>query len=1012
MSAAFRAVIAFAVVCCVWLITVPRVCAQTNDVPTPVFESTDRSEVIQAVATSRETWQNGNTTVTTLRGGDDSGGLAAIWQNDVQLSGESLVIVDTETEAGHEIQVYAEGRVRFESDGQRTSLGSHQIRLQSKTAPDIRAKFVSKEALSRPSHLMKQAMERLDPSRTAGISAVSMQQNPDLFIPPAFEAIPGGVAPLSRRIRIRPRSSESLRFESFQSRDTVPEEQVYIITGGVNVIVEGVQTELEYGGRLIQPGVLDLSADRVVVWTQPNGADGLELNQTLEQPSSARFQVYLEGNILVRQGLNTVTASHAFVDVSNDRALLMNAELRAVLPNTGGQVRVRAEKLRQLSTNRFHAQNAWTTTSPYGKPGYRVQASDIFVEPGPVSPFTDIDPETGQPRNGPPLWITAVNSQFLIGDVPVLRLPRLTAPAEDPNIPIRRAVVKHDRVFGLQIKTVWNLTKVLGRPKQPGMQWDLLADYLTERGPAVGVQGEYDVRNEAGRAFGNASIIYQYDDGVDNLGLDRRAVQPETDYRGQVIWRHRQELPGRAMIFGEIGLLSDRNYRESFHEPQYDTDKDAETLIGARQDFEAWSGLLLGRTELNEFESSTDWLPKADLFGFSQSLFDGLAYWSSHTSIGYADLEPGAIPPNIATDPYTPLATPYFQDVGGLVVMSRHQIDTPFQLGPVNFRPYVMGEAAFWDEGLANQEDIDRYLFNGGVEAHLAATRILPFVNSDLWNLNGLAHKSDLFFNYSYTDSSRELNEIAQYNEIDDNTTERFRYRYTQQIFPGLIPPQFDPRFYAVRNGAGLWTSAPYHELAADQEVMRLRWRNRLQTKSGTPGSQRIRDWMIFEAGASYFPDAQRDNFGEDFGLLYGNYRWNVSDRTSLLAEAKYDLFDNAQDVWSIGALSQRSLRGSLYVGFRQVEATNFLDSQTLVASYSYQMSPKWISTASFAYDLKESQSRGSSVTFSRVGLDWILHFGLGIDTSKDNVGVAVSLEPRFGPPTPTNLSYLLGLQQ
>jgi hypothetical protein len=74
-------------------------------------------------------------------------------------------------------------------------------------------------------------------------------------------------------------------------------------------------------------------------------------------------------------------------------------------------------------------------------------------------------------------------------------------------------------------------------------------------------------------------------------------------------------------------------------------------------------------------------------------------------------------------------------------------------------------------------------------------------------------------------------------------------------------------------------------------------------------------------------------------------------------------------------------------------------------------MSPKWISTASFAYDLAESEARGTSLTLSRVGLDWILHFGFGLDVSKDNVGVGVSLEPRFGPPSPTNLAWLLGIQ-
>jgi hypothetical protein len=45
------------------------------------------------------------------------------------------------------------------------------------------------------------------------------------------------------------------------------------------------------------------------------------------------------------------------------------------------------------------------------------------------------------------------------------------------------------------------------------------------------------------------------------------------------------------------------------------------------------------------------------------------------------------------------------------------------------------------------------------------------------------------------------------------------------------------------------------------------------------------------------------------------------------------------------------------------------------------------------------------------VGLDWILHFGFGLDFSKDNVGVGISLEPRFGPPSPTGMGSLLGLQ-
>lgn len=993
------------------ILTSGTLCAQ--DGFSQAAEDTDARQSIVIDGATQETWRSENQVVTEIRGGGSLNPQVVLTQGDLSLKADTLVLVDRIVAQQHDVMVYAQGQTSLEHGSRKRSLAWQLVRLKSSAGLAVRSKWpASKESRRRPTAVMKSALARMTAdNQEIPVRTVSQMVTQQFGAPEPIDRVANQVNEASRRIQIRPRTSTPLQFDSRRSRDTVPEEQVYVITGGVNVLIDGVTANV--GGINVQPGVLDLSADRIVVWTQPDdvGGSDLEFGGTLTQPSSARFQVYMEGNILIRQAGNIVTASHAFMDIASDRALMLNAELKAQIPETGGVFRVRAEKLRQISRNRFQGQNAWTTTSPYGKPGYRVEASQIFVEPGPISPFTPIDPITGQPKNGQPLWVTALDTRLMIGDTPVLSLPRLTAPAEDPNIPIRQGTIQRDRIFGVQVRTVWNLSKVLGRPNARGMDWELIADYLSERGPAVGVVGNYDVPNQYGRANGEASIIYQYDAGDDTLGLDRLRVAPESKHRGHVIWRHQQQLPGAATLFGELGLISDRNYQESFHENSWDRDKDAETLVGGRQDFEAWSASIFAKTELNDFENSTEWYPKVDLFGFSQPLFGGLAYWSSHSSVGYANLNPAEVPNDIATDPFTPLAHPYFQDVGGTVAVTRHQIDAPFSLGWLNLRPFAMGEAAYWDEGLQGM-DIDRFVFNGGVEAHVSATKVMPFVRSDLFNLNGLAHKSDLYLTYSYTDSSRDLDEIAQYNEFDDNNTERFRNRFTQQIFPGLVPNTFDPRNYAVRQGAGLWTSAPYHELVDDQEVVRLRWRNRLQTKSGVPGNERIRDWMLFETGFSYFPQADRDNFGEDLGLIYANYQWNISDRTSILADGIVDLFDESQEVWSVGVLSQRNLRGSMYVGFRAVTAEDYLDSQTLVASYSYRMSPKWIATGAISYDIADGGSRGSSLTFSRVGLDWLLHFGFGVDESKDNVGVAFSVEPRFGPPNPTNLARLMGIQR
>ncbi len=929
-------------------------------------------------------------------------GHAVLTQGTYRMSGPKLAVFVARGESGFEIGVYGENVAVDSRDGHRDQ-AFKAVRLESLTAPEIKVGQSTPGSKDNP--LLRRAVSRLYPDDASEISTVSLQLPQDTFTIPLPASQPTGSGS-TRRIQVRPRSSDPLRFESFESRDTVPAEQVNVITGGVNVLVEGV--EVPFDGEDVSLGVIDISADKVVVWTHTEDGQAWEAGAPVVQPGESKLQIYMEGNIVIRQKQNVIHATHAFFDANSNRALMLNAELRAFLPITQGDFRVRAKRMRMLSQDRFHAQSAWATTSPYGEPGYRVEASDIFVAPGPGL-FSGTDPFTGQPVMKQSTWVTSHNNRFVVGDVPVFYLPKISGPAEDPGIPIRSAIVTSDSIFGVQAKTVWNMNRLFGIPKMPGMEWDLLANYMSKRGAGAGTSIDYNGTSDLGSWRGKGTGYYQHDTGLDNLGLGRRNLIPESQNRGEATFRYRQNLPDDALVFGEIGYLSDRNYLEQYHEISFDSDKDVETLLGARQDAGAWSGMLWGRADLLGFEATTDWLPRADLYSFSKPLFNGLLYWSSHSSAGYANTQQ-LPPPTDPNDPYTTAGMPYNTDASGVVAMTRHELAAPFMMGPINIEPFVMGEAAYWQQGFTS-ESVDRYLLNTGVRARMTAMRVFPFVRNEILNLNGLAHRHETSLEYSLTDSSRGLNEIAQYNELDENSQERFRARYPLQIYSGLVPPEFNTRSYALRNGAGLWTSAPYHEVADNFQALRIRFRDRLQTKVGPADSPRVRDWMIWEYGASYFPNADRDNFGQDFGLLYNHYRLNLSDRTSVHTDLSWDLFDPAQNLWSVGILSQRSLRGSAYLGFRQVKATDYLDSQMLLASYSYQMSPKWISTASFAYDVAQNEARGNSLTVSRVGLDWILNFGFGYDYSKDNVSFAVSFEPRFGPPSPTNLSSLLGIQ-
>lgn len=343
--------------------------------------------------------------------------------------------------------------------------------------------------------------------------------------------------------------------------------------------------------------------------------------------------------------------------------------------------------------------------------------------------------------------------------------------------------------------------------------------------------------------------------------------------------------------------------------------------------------------------------------------------------------------------------------------MTRHELTAPLNFGAFNLVPYAWGEAAGWSNDFTGN-NISRLVGSVGLRGSIMFSKVMPEVQSRIFNLNGLAHKMIFDGDWSLTESNRDLSSIPQWNELDDNAQERFRERLLVNTFGGTLPPQFDPRNFAVRSGTGSSVTAPYNELVDDLNVIRLGWRHRLQTKDGPPENPRIKDWMTLDLDLSVFPNASRDDFGKSLGLASARYAWNVGDRTSILANSAYDFFDGGMALWNVGVLSQRSTRGSVYTGIRQVKGQGF-ESRILTASASYSMSDKWISTMGTAFDLAEGLNRGQSFTLTRVGADFLFHLGANFDASKNNAGIAISLEPRFGPfnSQNTQLSNLLGIR-
>jgi len=978
------------------VITRPHVHGLADESPQEISDAP-----IQISADWSQEWREAGTTIALFRGS------CRVAQGDKTYTANSMVVwahdKANRSDQRHHVRVYLEEGVQIQSSTESRSEQSHWIDLTSGRGISLSVKGRVPNRPGQDDPLYRRAVERPGTARTV------LKQTQLTVAAPETAAVDSTWRNVQldqqaglRRVRVSPRSiNMPFNVHGYTSNDTTPPEQITLITGGVNIVVDGMTIGGEEGS-----GAVDLSADRVIIWTEATEA-GQFSPEMLQRPESS-FQLYLEGNIVIRRQSilpvmgnpevsNVIRATRAFYDARENRALILDAELQSYIPSMDATFRIRADRIRQNSLKSYHAQNAWFTTSQIGEPGYRLEAQDLFLEPRPSNNAVIIDPQTGMAVPRDVYWVTAQDARFVAEGVPLLYVPRLSTPVEDPGVPLVGLSVGQDRIFGTQVRSRWDAFATFGiqRPEGVDARWNLLLDYLSYRGPALGTDGKYSGTDQYGNAFaGNGLAYYAYDGGVDNLGRDRMALDPADPNRGLLQWQHSHVFSEyNVKLLTEVGAASDRNFRESYFEKDFDTGKDLDTLGYLRyQPDENWTMSLLVQPTINRFENNTAWLPRGDLNSLGIPLLGGWLNWSQHTSLGYAALNQAQAPTN-PQDTFTPL--PYFTDANGLVTMTRHELTAPFNLGPVKLSPYLMGEAAYWSDSFTNSA-IDRFYGRGGLRANLQFWKAYPQIQSDILNLNGLAHKVSVDADFGYAQASRSLSEIPQWNQFEDNAQERFRERFVTNTFGGVVPPQFDPRFYAVRSQAATSVSAQYNELVDTQQALRLGLSQRLQTKVGPPDRQRIKDWMSLDLGVSYFPNPNRDNFGENFGLFSAHYAWNVGDRTTVIADSMYDFFNNGQQWWNIGVMSQRSFRGSVYVGVQQIKGAS-LDSQILTGSYSYAMSPKWVSTMSASYDIAQNQSRGQSVTITRIG-EWMLfHFGANYDWSKNNAGFLFSVEPKLG---------------
>ena len=806
--------------------------------------------------------------------------------------------------------------------------------------------------------------------------------------------------PGTRRVRVFPRGDVPVQAQWFPDPRT--NQWIAVIDQGVNLIVDGLKNY----------GAIDVSTDRLVIWT--TGTQEPDLRGQASQDDRTPMEIYMEGNVVFRQGERIVYADRMYYDVPNHVGTVLNADVLTPAPTYEGKVRLHAEVLQQTDQDHFFAKHAFFTSSRMGSPGYRIEAGDVDFEDH-QRPI--VDAVTGQPLTRPgtaepaiehDATIKAWNDVFYFEGLPIFYWPVIAADLNDPTYYIRRASFKQDSVFGTQFFSDWNMYQLLGIHHPPaGTEWDISLDYLSLRGFGFGTSFLYhrdQLFGVPGAVAGMADFWGIDDKGFDNLGIDRSHVKPDQDFRYRFLWNHRQQLSEELELSVEAGKVSDRNFLEEYYKREWDELKDESTDVELKWRHENMSLSLFAGVRLDDFFTETEWLPRLDHYWLGQSLLSDTLTWYEHSSAGYAEFRTASLP-NASTGDQAVTHLPWEAEnrQGGRFV-TRNEFDYPVQLGPVKVVPYLLGELGYWGEDLSGQS-VNRAYYQAGLRATLPIWSVDPTVESALWNVHGLAHKVEFEAEYSHSQTNVDLGKFPLYDPLDDNQIEAFRRRFVINTFgpaptplpPFLGPPKmFDERYYALRSGLGDWVTSPSMEIAGDLDALRLAVNQRWQTKRGPPDDRHIVDWIELDTNATFFPNPDRDNFGSIAGLVQYNFIWHVGDRLSVVSDGIFDCFDDGQRIVNVGVFLTRPPRGAIYAGFRILEGP--INDHIFSASYSYWMSPKWISSLGFSTDLNDTRNTGESLRITRVGESLLVSAAFSVDPVRNTVTAGMTVEPRFMP--------------
>ncbi|MGL4594345.1 MAG: hypothetical protein ACRCUY_06410 [Thermoguttaceae bacterium] len=818
-----------------------------------------------------------------------------------------------------------------------------------------------------------------------------------------------------RRIRLNPRGDEAfdIRFDPFPND---PNRGVIVISKGLNLIIDGVS-----GGDYVVGDIIDITADHAVIWAA--NPTKMSRNQELVEDSQQDFEVYLEGNIIYRDGSRTIEANRMYYDAKNKIAYILNAALTSPIAGVqglNGDLHLKAEILQQTGQGMFSAKKTSISTSQLGEPTYSLRSGTLTLTERHSTSWGG-EPETQQ-------VLIAENNYIAARSMPIFYWPWMAADLRDPSFYLKNISYGNSGMYGNQVKTTWNPFQILNVRNRPAwLDGEVYLSWLEKRGIGHGAYFSYTPTSCLGHAGRTKGSIYYWgisDIGTDSLGGARRNVKFPNQYRYMASWKHRQDFDslfnkwkGNWSLSAQVGKMSDRNFENSYFQNAWQTSPNNTTAIELRKTCENESMRLKAEYALDNFVTNSNVLPRFDLTTIGRSILNDNVTMYGHTRVGYMDYQTASAPydwpndgryfrylpwelsttsqtnappnPNRPNDPQPQTINSSFE-----FFSTRHELDVPLNVGPVRCVPYILGDFSHWGKDRSGK-DTQRFYGQTGVRLNLPIWKIQPNVGNRTWYVNGIAHKVDFDAELSYAAADKRMEDLILTDPLDSWALEDFRRRSLFTTFGGTLPEVFDPRYYALRSGLAGNVTSPNMEIADGLTLCRFGATQRWQTKRGAVGRRHIIDWITLGVHFNYYPDAKQ-NFGQEIGLIDYNFLWLVGDRLSLFSSGIYDTFSKGQGTTRIGAMWQRPNRGNFGVTLDNMQG--IINRTYATFQFGYTMNEKYSMNYSTSFEIQKDKwmNTGHNFMFVRTGESFRMMIGAMYSESRNDWAFTFGIEPVF----------------